>query len=501
MIDAAVARLKKIEQGQGGFKDDEPFPVAGIGVDSSGARPYQSDVRLLSHTRNPHKLIKVDGSAATEVLRSARPPLGMNPADRTTMRSMAQNSTVRRYLATSAIRTTQGFRITEDSIEGVDWKSSATSVPSNIEGVTVPTLIAAMGCHYFVVPSELFFERSGAKDKQYIAVEGATHMFTPCKPEYGDTRKRLFDYVDGWIAERFVCAGAACGSGSARGNELRVMGSGGFAPVYNVLAPAFEKKTGQKLATSYGPSMGASPEAIPNRLARGEPADVVILARGGLDALAKAGKVVQGSQVDLVRSRIGMAVKAGAPVPDISTVEALKRTLLAAKSIAYSDSASGVYLSTELFQRLGIAEQVAAKCKMIPVTPVGLIVARGEAEIGFQQMSELLAVEGIKVAGLIPEEVQRVTVFAAGVAANAKSPAAARQLIGYLASPKSAPVMRRYGLEPASGKKRRDKRAAKRPAAAAMDNHMPGIALFPVTSMSQVAIIGVNPPNSAVARL
>jgi hypothetical protein len=204
IIDEAVSRLKKVAQGQGAFKDDEPFPVAGIGVNASGARPYQADVRLVSHTKQPHILVKTDGATATTVIHSTHPPVGTATEMLGTMAEMAQNGTLTRFLATQAVRTTKDFRMTEDSIEGVDWKSSATSVPSNIEGVTVPTLIATMGCHYFVVPSEIYYDHSGAKDKQYVAIEGAAHVFTPCKPEYGDTKKNLFDYVDGWIAKRYV---------------------------------------------------------------------------------------------------------------------------------------------------------------------------------------------------------------------------------------------------------------------------------------------------------
>jgi molybdate transport system substrate-binding protein len=289
---------------------------------------------------------------------------------------------------------------------------------------------------------------------------------------------------------------------NGRAEEIRVMNSGGFAAAYNALAPGFEKQTGNKLVTSYGPSMGATPEAIPNRLARGEAADVLIMARSALDALVSQRKVVRGSEADLVRSRIGLAVKAGAPRPDISSVEGLKRTLLNARSIAYSDSASGVYVANELFQRLGIAAAVSPKAAMIPATPVGLIVARGEAEVGFQQISELLPIAGIKVVGPIPESVQKVTVFSAGITTTAKSPQAAQLLIDYLASPKARRAIRRYGLEPIpSGRLRRDQSVAARPTAAAIDSHTAGIALFPVTSISQVAIIGVNPPNRAVARL
>lgn len=198
--------------------------------------------------------------------------------------------------------------------------------------------------------------------------------------------------------------------------------------------------------------MGATPEAIPNRLQRGEPADVLIMVGDALDELIKQGKVVADSRVELARSNIGMAVRAGAPKPDISTVDALKRTLLAAKSIAYSDSASGVYLSTVLFQRLGIADQIKGKSRMIPAEPVGAVVARGDAEIGFQQISELLPVQGIDLVGPLPPEVQKVTVFSAGIVTVAKEPDVGRALVKFLASPAAAPAITRSGLEPVTSR-------------------------------------------------
>jgi molybdate transport system substrate-binding protein len=200
--------------------------------------------------------------------------------------------------------------------------------------------------------------------------------------------------------------------------------------------------------------MGATSAAIPARLARGEPADVVIMVRTALDSLVEKGLIVKNSEVDLARSRIGLAVKLGDPVPNIQSVKGLTEALLKAHSIAYSDSASGVYISGELFKRLGIAEQVAGKAKMIPGTPVGLAVARGEAEIGFQQLSELLPIAGIKVVGPIPEAVQKITIFSAGIATTARSPDVAKSLIDYLSSRRAWKEIRRSGLEPIARDKR-----------------------------------------------
>ena len=234
----------------------------------------------------------------------------------------------------------------------------------------------------------------------------------------------------------------------ASAEDVTVMVSGGFTAPYNVLVARWQQATGHHVTTVYGASMGQTPTAIPNRLARGEPADIVILARSALDALVNAGQIVSGTETDLVRSRIGMAVKAGAAPPDISTESRFRQVLLNAASVAYSDSASGVYISTELFARLGIAEAMRAKSKRIDGTPVGEIVARGEAEIGFQQISELLPVRGITLVGPIPDSVQLTTIFSAGLVRTSGAPAAARALIAFLVSPDARPVIEVTGLEP-----------------------------------------------------
>ncbi len=235
---------------------------------------------------------------------------------------------------------------------------------------------------------------------------------------------------------------------AAYGAEVKVVTSGAFTAAYQQLVPQFEHTTHDKVTTAYGASMGGAPDSIPSRLQRGEPIDVVILAAPALDELIKQGKVIAGSRVDLARSSIGMAVRAAAPKPDISSLDALKRTLLQAKSIAYSDSASGAYLSKELFPRLGIADQIAGKCKRIAGEPVGAVVARRDAEIGFQQISELIPVKGIDYVGPLPPGAQKVTIFSAGIVAGAKEPDAARALVKFLASPAVAAVVAKTGLEP-----------------------------------------------------
>ncbi|HMJ43860.1 MAG TPA: substrate-binding domain-containing protein [Pseudolabrys sp.] len=237
-------------------------------------------------------------------------------------------------------------------------------------------------------------------------------------------------------------------SGAASAAEVRVMISGGLTAAYKVLIPEFERATGHSVLTAYGPSMGTTQNAIPVRLERGEPADVLIMVGYALTDLTKQGKVIAESRVDLVKSPIGIAVKSGAPKPDISSADTLKRALLAAKSVAYSDSASGVYVSTEMFAKLGISDEMKDKARKIPATPVGEIVARGDAEIGFQQISELLPVADVDIVGPLPPELQKITVFSAGIATVSKEPDAGKALIKFLASPAASAAIVKSGMEP-----------------------------------------------------
>ncbi|CAJ0776453.1 Aconitate isomerase [Ralstonia psammae] len=248
-----------------------------------------------------------------------------------------------------------------------------------------------------------------------------------------------------------LCAAALVATSAiavnAQAAELHVISSGGFTAAYQLLGPKFASQTGNTLNTALGPSMGKSPEAIPNRLARGEPADAVIMVGYALDDLIKQGKVIPDSRVELADSRIGMVVREGAPKPDISSAEGLKQVLLHAKSIAYSDSASGVYIERELFKTLGIEAQVKAKSKMIPRIPVASVVANGDYEIGFQQVSELLPVQGATFVGKIPESLQSVTRFAAGIPVGAQHPKEAKALLDYLASPGVQADVKSTGLD------------------------------------------------------
>ena len=240
----------------------------------------------------------------------------------------------------------------------------------------------------------------------------------------------------------------SCIAARVHADDVRVMTSGAFTAALLDLKTEFERTTPHKIVV-VTTTMGTGETSIENRLKRGEAADVVIVNAEALDDFIKQGTIVPGSRVDVARSAFGMAVRAGAPVPDVSSVDAFKRALLEAKSIAYSASVSGTYLSTELFQRLGIADRVLPKSRRIEGERVGAVIARGDAEVGFQQISELLPVPGITLTGPLPEGVQRVTIFSAGLAARAPSPAAAKALVAFLTSPAALPRIKKSGMEPA----------------------------------------------------
>jgi molybdate transport system substrate-binding protein len=260
----------------------------------------------------------------------------------------------------------------------------------------------------------------------------------------------------GWIARLLAAALAIMAMPAVSfAADVRVMISAGFYQAYAELGPAFERASGHHLVTTRGPSMGDSPEAIPARLSRGEAADVVICDGSAADALASRGLVRADSKVTLARSLVGMVVREGAAKPDIGSVEAFKNALLAARSIAYSDSSSGTYLSTQLFARLGVADQVLPKSRKIrgPPSgePVAAVVGRGEAEIGFQQVSELMHVAGVDLVGAIPAELQPGFTFAGALTPSAQDTDAASALLRFLSSSEANSVITRAGLAPAAG--------------------------------------------------
>ncbi|MCA0304555.1 MAG: substrate-binding domain-containing protein [Proteobacteria bacterium] len=245
-----------------------------------------------------------------------------------------------------------------------------------------------------------------------------------------------------------VLAAAGSGAGTASAADIRVITSGAFTEAYKKLVPLYEAATGNKVTSAFGASVGNAPDSIPSRLGRGETFDVLILSDAGLEAMVKEGRIQPGSRVDLALSQIGAAVKKGTPKPDISTVEALKKTLMEAKSVAWSASASGVYLSEVLWPKLGVAEQMAKTGKKILSERVGAVVARGDAELGFQQVSELIYFKELDFIGTLPEAVQQTIHFSAGLGKDAQNVEAAKQLVRFLSSPAVADIVRATGLDP-----------------------------------------------------
>jgi len=242
---------------------------------------------------------------------------------------------------------------------------------------------------------------------------------------------------------KFLASAMLIGASAAQAAEIKVMGTPVLKEAYHEIVLQFEKASGHKVSTIWAGTVD-----VMKRIGGDETVDLVIVAANSLEELTKLGKIVPGSRVDIAKSGIGAAVRAGAPKPDISSGEALKRTLLAAKSIAYSTGPSGVYL-IGLFQRMGISDQIKSKVTQVPPgEAVGDLVARGTVEIGFHQMSELLPIKGIDILGPLSPDVQRITVFSAGLHKAAKDIDAARALVKFLTAPEAAPIIRKTGLEP-----------------------------------------------------
>ena len=267
--------------------------------------------------------------------------------------------------------------------------------------------------------------------------------------------KKLLTAVLVAVATLLICACQTQSAGSDASTapidgtrQIKVLTSGGFTAAYNILAPQFEQTTGIVLVTAYGASSGGAPDSIPSRLSNGEAADVIILSRSSLDNLTELSEVHPDSRVDLVRSGIGMAVRSGAPKPDISTKDAFIDTVLRAESIGYSASASGTYLSTILVPQLEIWERIEPKSKRILSERVASAVARGEVEIGFQQISEILPIEGVDYVGPIPDDVQKITTFSAGITQRAQNLSGAKSLIEFLSSEEVAETIAATGLIP-----------------------------------------------------
>jgi molybdate transport system substrate-binding protein len=236
--------------------------------------------------------------------------------------------------------------------------------------------------------------------------------------------------------------GAFWSSEMASAAEINVLSSQAIKEAYLAFAPEFERTSGHKLNTTWNGTVD-----ILKKLRAGEVFDLVVLVTPSMETMIKEGKIVGSSRVDLVRSGIAIAVPKSAPKPDISSTDAVKRALLAAEGIGYSSGPSGVFLES-LFKKWGIWDQVAAKIKQTPPgTPVGSILARGDVDIGFQQVSELLLYPGIQYVGPVPQEMDTVSVFAGGVHTAAKQPDAARELITFISSPAALPYIKKTGME------------------------------------------------------
>ena len=250
------------------------------------------------------------------------------------------------------------------------------------------------------------------------------------------------------LTKRIIVVGAALliwPTGASA--QVKVLISGGFSAAYERLLPEFERTSGIKVTTGSGSSQGSGPQTIGAQLARGVPADVVILSREGLAELVAANRIAAGTEADLAQVPLGVAVRAGASKPDVSTVDAFKQTMLKAKTIGVPGSTSGIWLRTELFPRLGIAEKIDLK-----MTPRGAgatgMVAAGEADLAVMPVSEILHAAGVDFAGTIPSEIQLVQVFSAAIVAGSKETDASKRLIEFLASPRTSEVIRSSGMEP-----------------------------------------------------
>jgi len=229
--------------------------------------------------------------------------------------------------------------------------------------------------------------------------------------------------------------------------QLKVIISGGFSGPYEQLLPEFEKTTSIKVTTGSGASQGTGPQTIAAQLAHGAAFDVVIMSREGLTDLVSQHRIAPGTDLDLARTPLGIAVRAGAPKPDVSTVEAFKEVMLKANMIAMPGSTSGIFLMKDVFPRLGIADKVKVKA-----APRGsgatAMVASGEADIAVMPVSEIMHAQGVDYAGKIPEEIQLNQIFAAAVVAGSKEYEAAKRLIAFLASDKASAAISRGGMEP-----------------------------------------------------
>jgi molybdate transport system substrate-binding protein len=232
--------------------------------------------------------------------------------------------------------------------------------------------------------------------------------------------------------------------------QLNVLISGGFSSAYEQLLPEFERTSGIKVTTGSGASQGTGPQTIAAQLARGVPANVVILSREGLSELIAANRITAGTDVDLARVPLGVAVRSGSPKPDVGTVEAFKQLLLKAKTVAVPGSTSGIWLTTDLFPRLGIAEKIKVKATARGKDATGMVAA-GEADLAVMPVSEIVHAPGVDFAGSLAPEMQFVQTFSAAVVAGSGEIEASKRLIEFLASARASEAIKKSGMEPVAG--------------------------------------------------
>jgi len=242
---------------------------------------------------------------------------------------------------------------------------------------------------------------------------------------------------------RFTIAAMVIGMNATQAAEVKVMAANAVKEAFLELVLAFEKSSGHRVTTIWGGT-----EGVAKRVSGGEVVDIVIIAAPNIDKLILDGKLVAGSRADFAKSGVGIAVRTGLSRPDISSAEAVKRTVLASNSVAYSSGPSGFYIA-DLFKKMGIADQIKDKVRQ-PASgvQVGELVARGEADLGFQQISELLHVKGIDYLGPLPPEIQNITVYSAGLHTAAPAPDVAKALMKFLTAPAAGPIIKKIGMDP-----------------------------------------------------
>jgi molybdate transport system substrate-binding protein len=245
------------------------------------------------------------------------------------------------------------------------------------------------------------------------------------------------------LLAKFVATTMVISVNTAHAAEVKVMAANAVKGAFLELATAFEKSSGHKVTTVWGGT-----EGVAKRISDGEVVDVVLIAAPNIDKLIQTGKLMAGSRVDFAKSGVGVAVRSGLPTPDISSSEALKKAVLSAKSVAYSSGPSGFYIA-DLFKKMGIADQIKDKVKQPPSgVQVGEMVARGDADLGFQQISELLHVKGIDYLGPLSADIQNITVYSTGLHSAAPSSDAAKALVKFLTAPAVGPILKKIGMEP-----------------------------------------------------